>query len=76
MAGDDNRLVAADSLGDDAVFDRAIRPARLADYADSGEVKNVRPITLTTYSILTYRKSRTEPFVHSRTGFSPCSACR
>ncbi len=32
MASDDNRLVAADSRGDDAVFDRAIRPARLADY--------------------------------------------
>ena len=30
----------------------------------SGEVKRIRPITLTTYSILTYRKSKTEGFHH------------
>jgi DNA excision repair protein ERCC-3 len=30
----------------------------------TGEVKNVRPITVTTYQILTYRRSKTEPFVH------------
>ncbi|MEO1594279.1 MAG: Holliday junction branch migration DNA helicase RuvB [Pseudomonadota bacterium] len=39
MSSDDNRLVAADSLGDDAVFDRAIRPARLADYVGQPAVK-------------------------------------
>jgi DNA excision repair protein ERCC-3 len=30
----------------------------------SGEVKVIRPVTLTTYSILTYRKSKTEGFQH------------
>ncbi len=30
----------------------------------SGEVKTICPITLTTYSILTYRKSKTARFVH------------
>ena len=30
----------------------------------TGEVKNVRPITVTTYQILTYRRSKTDVFVH------------
>jgi DNA excision repair protein ERCC-3 len=30
----------------------------------SGEVKDIRPVTLTTYQILTYRKSRSENFIH------------
>lgn len=30
----------------------------------SGEVKDIRPVTLSTYHILTYRKARTDPFVH------------
>jgi len=30
----------------------------------TGEVKNIRPITITTYQILTYRKRKTDPFVH------------
>jgi DNA excision repair protein ERCC-3 len=30
----------------------------------TGEVKNVKSVTVTTYQILTYRRSRTEPFVH------------
>jgi DNA excision repair protein ERCC-3 len=30
----------------------------------TGEVKNVRSVTVTTYQILTYRRSRTEPFIH------------
>ena len=30
----------------------------------SGEVKQIRPITLTTYQILTYRRSREDEFVH------------
>ena len=30
----------------------------------SGEVKDIRPVTLTTYQILTYRKSRQENFIH------------
>ncbi len=30
----------------------------------SGEDKNIRPVTLATYQILTYRKSKDEPFLH------------
>jgi len=30
----------------------------------SGEVKEIKPVTLTTYQILTYRKSKKENFVH------------
>jgi DNA excision repair protein ERCC-3 len=30
----------------------------------SGAAKNIRPVTLTTYQILTYRKTRTSPFHH------------
>jgi DNA excision repair protein ERCC-3 len=37
-------------------------PDRVGEY--TGEVKDVRPVTITTYQILTYRRSRTEAFVH------------
>lgn len=30
----------------------------------SGELKEIRPITLATYQILTYRKKKTDPFTH------------
>ncbi len=30
----------------------------------SGEVKQIRPVTLATYQILTYRKKKTDPFIH------------
>jgi DNA excision repair protein ERCC-3 len=30
----------------------------------SGEIKEIRPVTLATYQILTYRKKKTDPFVH------------
>jgi DNA excision repair protein ERCC-3 len=30
----------------------------------SGEYKEIKPITLATYQILTYRKKKTEPFIH------------
>ena len=30
----------------------------------SGEAKNIRPVTLTTYNILTYRRSKTDDFLH------------
>ncbi len=39
-----------------------VDPEDLGEY--SGEVKNIRPVTLTTYSILTYRKNKTAPFLH------------
>src|SRR5258706_15737 len=37
-------------------------PEMLGEY--TGEVKDVRPVTITTYQILTYPRSRTEGFVH------------
>lgn len=30
----------------------------------SGELKEIRPVTLATYQILTYRKKKTDPFIH------------
>ena len=39
-----------------------INPEDIGEY--TGEVKNIRPITITTYQILTYRKRKTDPFVH------------
>jgi len=39
-----------------------LRPDQVGEY--TGEVKDVRPVTITTYQILTYRRSRTEGFVH------------
>ncbi len=30
----------------------------------SGELKQIRPVTLATYQILTYRKKKTDPFIH------------
>ncbi|MCE9636618.1 MAG: helicase-associated domain-containing protein [Planctomycetes bacterium] len=34
----------------------------VAEY--TGESKDVRPVTIATYQILTYRRSKTEPFIH------------
>jgi len=39
-----------------------IDPVDLGEY--TGETKNIRPVTITTYQILTYRKRKTDPFVH------------
>ncbi len=39
-----------------------IPPDAIGEY--SGESKNIKPITLATYQILTYRKKKTDPFVH------------
>jgi DNA excision repair protein ERCC-3 len=39
-----------------------IDPEDIGEY--TGEVKNIRPVTITTYQILTYRKRKTDPFVH------------
>jgi len=39
-----------------------ISPADIGEY--SGEEKEIRPITLATYQILTYRRKKTDPFVH------------
>jgi DNA excision repair protein ERCC-3 len=39
-----------------------LTPDQVGEY--TGEVKDVRPVTITTYQILTYRRSRTERFIH------------
>jgi DNA excision repair protein ERCC-3 len=39
-----------------------IEPADIGEY--TGERKEIRPVTLSTYQILTYRRSKTEQFVH------------
>jgi len=39
-----------------------LTPDMVGEY--TGEVKDVRPVTITTYQILTYRRSKTEGFVH------------
>ena len=39
-----------------------IDPEDIGEY--TGATKNIRSVTVTTYQILTYRRSRTEPFVH------------
>lgn len=47
----------------DELIDRTtIDPELIGEY--SGEIKQIRPITVTTYQILTYHKSKTEEFVH------------
>ena len=39
-----------------------IDPADIGEY--TGERKEIRPVTVSTYQILTYRRTKTEPFVH------------
>jgi len=47
----------------DELIDKTdIDPQLVGEY--SGEAKEIRPVTLTTYQILTYRKHRDEEFVH------------
>jgi len=40
----------------------AVNPKDIGEY--SGEKKEIKPITVSTYQILTYRKSKTAPFEH------------
>ncbi|MBM4319199.1 MAG: helicase, partial [Deltaproteobacteria bacterium] len=47
----------------DELLDKTrLAPKQIGEY--SGECKDVRPVTLATYQILTYRKRRSEPFIH------------
>jgi DNA excision repair protein ERCC-3 len=47
----------------DELLDKTtIDPEMIGEY--SGELKQIRPITITTYQILTYHKSKDEEFVH------------
>lgn len=47
---------------DELIDKTTIDPELIGEY--SGEVKQIRPITITTYQILTYHKSKDEQFVH------------
>ena len=47
----------------DEILDKSwLEPEQIGEY--SGEKKDVRPVTLATYQILTYRKRKTDPFHH------------
>lgn len=39
-----------------------IDPNDIGEY--SGELKQIKPVTIATYQILTYRKKKTDPFIH------------
>ncbi len=40
----------------------SLRPEQVGEY--TGEAKDVRPVTISTYQILTWRKRKTDPFPH------------
>ncbi len=47
----------------DEIIDKTdIDPSDIGEY--SGERKEIRPVTITTYQLLTYRKNKDSPFVH------------
>ncbi|MBN1902471.1 helicase-associated domain-containing protein [Candidatus Sumerlaeota bacterium] len=47
----------------DEIIDKtSISGAQIGEY--SGEIKNIKPVTITTYQILTYRRKKDEDFVH------------
>jgi DNA excision repair protein ERCC-3 len=47
----------------DELLDKTdLTPDEVGEY--TGETKEVKPVTIATYQILTYRRSKTEPFVH------------
>ena len=49
----------------DEILDKTdLNPEDVGEY--SGHTKEIKPVTITTYQILTYRKSRKDPFVHFR----------
>jgi len=47
----------------DEILDKTdLPPSQVGEY--SGEFKNIKPVTITTYQILTYRRKKDEDFVH------------
>jgi DNA excision repair protein ERCC-3 len=47
----------------DEIMDKtSVGSSHIGEY--SGEVKNIKPVTITTYQILTYRRKKDEDFVH------------
>ena len=55
-------VIAVRQWIDEIVDKTSINPGDVGEY--TGELKEIRPITITTYQILTYRKRKTEFFPH------------
>ncbi len=55
-------LVAVRQWRQELIDKTEIDPDDIGEY--SGEVKNIRPITLSTYQILTYRRAKVDAFLH------------
>ncbi|MHC4472781.1 MAG: DNA repair helicase XPB [Planctomycetota bacterium] len=55
-------LVALRQWQQELIDKTEVSPEDVGEY--SGEVKNIRPITLSTYQILTYRRAKVDPFLH------------
>ncbi|MCK6461302.1 MAG: helicase-associated domain-containing protein [Planctomycetes bacterium] len=55
-------LTAVRQWRDELLAKCRIDPSDIGEY--TGERKEIRPVTLSTYQILTYRRSKTETFVH------------
>ena len=55
-------LVAVRQWRQELIDKSHVDPDDIGEY--SGEIKNIRPITLSTYQILTYRRARMDEFLH------------
>ena len=55
-------LVAVRQWRQELIDKTEVDPDDVGEY--SGEVKNIRPITLSTYQILTYRRAKVDAFLH------------
>ncbi|MBI2923029.1 MAG: DEAD/DEAH box helicase [Planctomycetes bacterium] len=55
-------VVAARQWRDEILDKTMLTADQIGEY--TGHVKEIRPVTMATYQILTYRKKKTEPFVH------------
>ncbi len=55
-------ITAVRQWRDELLDKTTLTPDQIGEY--SGEVKEIRPVTITTYQILTYRKRKEEDFVH------------
>jgi len=55
-------ITAARQWIEELIDKTTVKPEDISEY--SGEVKNIRPVTIATYQILTYRKSRESDFAH------------
>jgi DNA excision repair protein ERCC-3 len=55
-------IVAVRQWRDEILDKTTVSPADVGEY--TGEEKNVRPITISTYQMLTWRRSRTDDFEH------------